>query len=156
MAEASYDSILVPVDASEAALATLDHAVPLARCHGAELHVLYVVDRRHYLAADRDTQGEVLAALEDEGDEAVAAARDRIEDADVTATTAVREGVPYREILDYVDDPGVDCVAMGTHGRTGRDRVVRMGSVTDRVVENAGCPVLVVDVGVDDTAEGEE
>jgi nucleotide-binding universal stress UspA family protein len=43
----------------------------------------------------------------------------------------------------------VDVIAMGTHGRTGRDRLANLGSVTERVVENAAIPALVVDIGDD-------
>jgi nucleotide-binding universal stress UspA family protein len=64
--------------------------------------------------------------------------------------TEIREGIPYKAILGYAEETDVDAVVMGTHGRTGRDRLAHLGSVTDRVVENATVPVLVVDIGADD------
>lgn len=63
-----------------------------------------------------------------------------------STTTAIRDGVPHRVILDYADEHGADVVVMGTHGRTGRDKLTSLGSVTERVIENAKRPVLVVHI----------
>lgn len=54
--------------------------------------------------------------------------------------------MPHRVILDYADEHGADVVVMGTHGRTGRDKLTSLGSVTERVIENAKRPVLVVHI----------
>ena len=59
---------------------------------------------------------------------------------------ALRTGVPYREIVDLVTDERADLVVIGTHGRGGIDRVL-LGSVADRVVRLASCPVLTVRPG---------
>jgi nucleotide-binding universal stress UspA family protein len=107
------------------------------------------VDRRVYLSADRDQQEDILESLTDSAHEAVDAVASRAADADVDTTTAVRDGVPHSEILRYADDEDVDLIVIGTHGRTGRDKLVNMGSVTERVVENATQPVLVVHIGDD-------
>lgn len=53
------------------------------------------------------------------------------------------EGNPHEEILEYVSEHDIDMVVMGTHGRTGIDRVV-MGSVAERVVRQSPVPVLTV------------
>jgi nucleotide-binding universal stress UspA family protein len=141
-----YDAILVPTDGSEGVDRTLEHAVEMARRYDATIHALYVVDRRFELAADED-RDDLTARLRDRGETAVAAVAEAAETAGVDAVTGVREGIPYRAILDYAAETGVDVIAMGTHGRTGRDRLAHLGSVTDRVVENAAVPVLVVDIG---------
>ncbi|MFB6107858.1 MAG: universal stress protein [Haloplanus sp.] len=144
-----YDAILVPTDGSEGVEETLRHALSLARDHDATVHALYVVDRRFELAADEDRE-ELTARLADRGEEAVAAVADRAREAGLDAVTDVREGIPYKTVLDYVEEAGVDVVVMGTHGRTGRDRLAHLGSVTDRVVENATVPVFVVNIGAGD------
>ncbi|WP_431359039.1 universal stress protein [Halovenus amylolytica] len=54
----------------------------------------------------------------------------------------LRQGAPYEEILDYVDEQDIDLVAMGTHGRAGVGP--DLGSTTLRVVRNADVPVLTV------------
>jgi nucleotide-binding universal stress UspA family protein len=145
-----YDAILVPTDGSEGVDRTLDHALGMARNHGATVHALYVVDRRFELAADGD-RDDLIARLTDRGEAAVAAVAERAKAAGVDAVTGVREGIPYKTILGYADDAGVDVITMGTHGRTGRDRLAHLGSVTERVVENATVPVFVINIGDDGT-----
>lgn len=144
-----YDAILVPTDGSDGVDRTLDHAVEMARNHDATIHALYVIDRRFELAAEEDREG-LIERLTDRGERAVAAVADRCEAVGVDAVTEVREGIPYKTILGYADDTEIDVITMGTHGRTGRDRLAHLGSVTERVVENATVPVLVVNIGADD------
>jgi len=143
-----YDAILVPTDGSDGVDRTLDHAVEMARNHDATVHALYVIDRRFELAAEEDRE-DLIDRLTDRGEDAVAAVADRAEAAGVDVVTDVLEGIPYKTILGYADDVGVDVIAMGTHGRTGRDRLAHLGSVTERVVENATVPVFVVNIGGD-------
>lgn len=142
-----YETILVPTDGSKGTAETLDHAVSIARDNDAEVHVLYVVDQRRYRAAGSDMKDEVRKSLELEGERSLEDARTRLEDAGLVVETHLDEGIPHREIADYVEREGTDLVVMGTHGRTGRDRVANLGSVTQRVVERAAAPVLVVDIG---------
>ncbi|SDZ75708.1 Nucleotide-binding universal stress protein, UspA family [Haloplanus vescus] len=144
-----YDSILVPTDGSEGVDRTLEHALEMARNHDATIHALYVVDRRFELAADEDRE-DLIAELTERGEEAVAAVAAAAGEAGVDAVTAVREGIPYKAILGYADEADIDVITMGTHGRTGRDRLAHLGSVTERVVENATVPVFVVNIGDDD------
>lgn len=142
-----YDSILVPTDGSEGTAAALEHALDIAKTRGATVHALSVVDRRIRMAAGDEQRDAIANSLHDRAIEAVDAVADAARDADVTATTAVRTGIPYRCILDYADEHDVDLVVMGTHGRTGRDKLASLGSVTERVVQNTNRPVLVVNIG---------
>lgn len=142
-----YDSILVPTDGSTGTADTLDHAVAIGRDNDATVHGLYVVDRRQYRAAEGDTKDEVRKSLELEGERALEDIRTRVADAGLSASTDCRDGIPHREVGEYVDEQDVDLVVMGTHGRTGRDRVANLGSVTQRVVKQVNVPVLVVDIG---------
>ena len=142
-----YDSVLVPTDGSEGTDRTLDHAISVATDNEARLYVLSVIDKRIYLAADKEDQDDVLATLTEDAEAAVEEAGQRAREAGLDVVTEVRDGIPYREILRHIDDVGIDLVAIGTHGRTGRDRLANMGSVTERVVKNAPVPVLVVNIG---------
>ena len=141
-----YESILVPTDGSTGNADAFEHAARLAG-EDSVVHALYVVDQRRYRAADSDTTDEVRKSLELEGDRALDEARTRLEELGATVETVRRDGIPHREIVDYVEESGVEIVVMGTHGRTGRDRVAHLGSVTQRVVESAAVPTLVVDIG---------
>jgi nucleotide-binding universal stress UspA family protein len=142
-----YDRILVPTDGSSGTDETLEHALHVAADNEATVHALYVVDRRLFLAADEDTQDDVIATLEAEGEAALDAVETAGDEAGVEVVRERREGIPHTEITDYAAEIDADLLVMGTHGRTGRDRVASLGSVTERVVENVGRPTLVVDIG---------
>ncbi len=141
-----YDDILMPTDGSSGTVEVLEHALTIAGDQGATVHALYVVESRLYRAADDATKDDVRATLEEEGDRALEDARIRIEDAGVECVTERREGTPQKEITDYADGEETDLVVMGTHSKTGRERVASLGSTTERVVKNADQPVLVVDL----------
>ena len=141
-----YDAVLVPTDGSESIAAVLDHAIPLAEANDATVHALYVADRRIALAATDENRESVRGALDERGRDALDEVETRCRKAGVDVTTAARDGVPDREILSYVADEDVDVVVMGTHGRTGRDRIAHLGSVAERVVTDAAVPVFVVPV----------
>jgi nucleotide-binding universal stress UspA family protein len=118
--------ILLPTDGSACAAHAAAHAVELARRHGAALHVLHVRHPAHGDAADG------VPAMPP---------------GDLDGVTVVRAEVvsapPMLGILDYAQTAGADLVVMGTHGRTGLDRLL-LGSVTEDVVRLAACPVLTV------------
>lgn len=141
-----YDDILVPTDGSKGTERALDHAVTVARNHDATLHGLYVIDQRRYLAASKDTQDELIGALEEEGDLALDDVRVAGEEVGLTVHTEQRQGIPEKEIMASVEEGDIDVVVMGTHGRNGRDRVANLGSVTERVIGNVAVPVLVVNM----------
>ena len=142
-----YDSILLPTDGSDGAAEALDHAIGAAEAYGADLHVVSVVDRRVVLAADADEKEHVEAELAEDAAAAVDDLATRASDAGIEVTTATPEGVPYREILAYADDEDVDLLVLGTHGRTGREKRLNLGSTTERIVKAGERPLLVVDIG---------
>jgi nucleotide-binding universal stress UspA family protein len=135
-----YDTILVPTDGSNQSDAALDHAVDLARHHDATIHLLYVAD------TNRDSLtmqgGEVIDALEQEGDRIVSEAIDRV-DVGTDVIDEVMTGDPVETILDYAESIGADLIVMGTHGRRGLDRYL-LGSTTERVVRLSSVPVLTI------------
>lgn len=141
-----YDNVLVATDGSSGTTETLEHAVSIARDNDAMVHGLYVVDRRLFLAAEKDTQDDVRQSLVEEGEVALDDIAVRGEEAGLTVETEMKDGIPHKTITEYAEDTGVDLVVMGTHGRTGRDRVANLGSVTERVVEESPVPVLVVHI----------
>lgn len=148
-----YRNVLVPTDGSGGTDRLLDHAIEIARDHDATVHGLYVVNKQVYLASDKDEQDEVLADLRETGERALAEVDDRAAEVGLDAVTELRDGVPHRAILDYVDDHGIDLVVMGTHGRTGRERVLNLGSVAEQVVGTATVPVLTLRIGGTEEAD---
>lgn len=137
-----YDEILVPTDGSPAAEAAIDHAISLAKAYDARLHALYVVDANAYTSMEAGTEM-VVDALESEGEMAINRVGDAAEDADIEIEEDLVTGTPHRSILEYIDDHDIDLVVMGTHGRTGLDRLL-LGSVTERVVRSSNVPVMTV------------
>lgn len=142
-----YDDVLVPTDGSEGTTETLRHAVDLARNHDATLHTLAVVDERKAKNLPEERQDEALETMHRRAERAVDEVVTRAEEVDIPVRTAVREGAPAERILDYAED--VDVIAIGTHGRSDHERYVRLGSVAQRVVENARVPVFVVHIDGD-------
>lgn len=137
-----YNTILVPTDGSEPADAAVDHAVDLAASSGATLHALSVVDSTAYASLDVSSE-QVLDSLESRAGEATKTIAETAADAGVDSVTEVSVGSPHDQITEYADAVEADLIVMGTHGRTGLDRFL-LGSVTERVVRAAPCPVLTV------------
>jgi nucleotide-binding universal stress UspA family protein len=120
----------------------------LARSFGAELHVLHVVE--NLLAHAVDVYSYASAApgvqrdLEREAREQVDALLDDDDRHELRAVAVTKtSNGPADAILDYARENGVDLIVMGTHGRSGVAHLF-MGSVAERVVRMALCPVLTV------------
>jgi nucleotide-binding universal stress UspA family protein len=142
-----YESVLLPTDGSDGAAAALEHAIGAAAAYDATLHVVSVVDHRVVLAAEADGKDEIRTELTDEAAASVSELAERAHSAGLDPTTATPEGIPHREILAYADREGVDLLVLGTHGRTGREKRLNLGSTTERVVKAADRPLLVIDIG---------
>ncbi|MFB6218321.1 MAG: universal stress protein [Halobacteriaceae archaeon] len=137
-----YDDILVPTDGSEGVQRAIDHGIDLAALTDATVHALFVVDTAEATAVPDAEWLTVEGALEEAGERAVADVADRARERGVDVTTEVRHGAPHEGIVAYADEHDVDLVVMGTHGRSGIDRVI-LGSVTENVIRETERPVLV-------------
>lgn len=139
-----YDDILVPTDGASGMASVIDHAASLATIHDATVHGLYVVDTASLTDVPMETTLDgVNRALHDEGAEALNDLEQRVGDVPVE-TTAV-EGSPARDIVAHAEESETDVIVMGTHGRSGVDRLL-LGSVAERVVRSSPVPVLTVRV----------
>jgi len=139
-----YDRVLVPTDGSRTVDRTLEHAFSIARDNDATVHALYVVDARVVRAATGETRAAIESELEAEGETAVETVADRAREVGLEAVGAVGRGTPAKEIVDYAEREDVDLIAIGTHGKTPREKQLTLGSVSERVVDGASTPVLVV------------
>jgi len=135
-----YDKILVPTDGSEGSEVALDHATRLARQYDSEIHLIYVADVRTQNTGD--VMANFMGELEKIGEEAVMSMREELDEIDDVITKVIK-GIPHREIIDYSDEEEIDLIVMGTHGRTGLDRIL-LGSVTEKVVRTSEVPVMTV------------
>jgi len=141
-----YDRILLPTDGSGLMGSVIEHAVGLAAHHDATLHVLYVANTASLSNLPADVGWEnVTEALRKEGENAIAAVETDADERGVAVESEIREGTPAKEIVQYADNQGCDIVVMGTHGRSGVDRLL-LGSVAEQVVRSSDVPVLTIRV----------
>jgi len=144
-----YDDILLPTDGSAGMVSVIDYAAELAEIHDATLHGLYVVDTASLTDVPMETTLEgVNQALREEGEAALAEVEQTA--TNVPVETHAIDGSPAREIVNFAEDNDIDVIVMGTHGRSGVDRLL-LGSVAERVVRSSPTPVLTV--RVDSTAD---
>jgi nucleotide-binding universal stress UspA family protein len=148
-----YDRILLPTDMSAGVDRAIEHAVDAVQRYDAELHVLYVVDADAYSSYPGDEyvhEFEGLeSALEQAGQDAIETIIAAADEAGVETVTSIRHGVPHEEILEYIDDEGIDLTVIGSKNRPGEYRRL-LGSVADRVVNMAEGPVTVVKTPVEE------
>ena len=137
-----YDRILLATDGSEAVEPAIDHAIELADHCDATLTVVNVVDASAAAAVPEAQAFTISDILEDAGEEAIVAVTDRAEAMGIPVESEVRHGRAHVEILEAADEIGADLIVLGTHGRSGIDRVL-LGSVASRVIRQADQPVLV-------------
>jgi len=139
-----YGDILVPTDGSERATAAVAHAVAVAGAFGSTVHAVSVVNLGDIATgAETSVPPELLEELEASATAATEAVAKEAQAADVESVTAVQTGRPKHDLLAYVEDHDIDLVVMGTHGRTGLDRVL-LGSTAEALVRRAEVPVLTV------------
>jgi nucleotide-binding universal stress UspA family protein len=134
--------LLAPTDLSELSLAGVNYALELAQSQDAEVILYYVVG-----IADnnwpRDEFDPVRGLVEDQKHLLERFVRENISDLSVKIKVRqiVEIGVPYKAIVEKAEEEHVDMIIMSTHGRSGFDHMV-IGSVTEKVVRRATCPVL--------------
>lgn len=145
--------ILFPTDFSPATNAAREFAIELARQFDAELHLLHVVED---LAPRLPEFGMGLAIpsfvadsasrLQKHEQQAIAQLADITPDGEgklKRSVIAVKEGQTFDQIIGYAKSHDIDLIVMGTHGRSGLAHML-LGSVAERVVQHAPCPVLTV------------
>ena len=141
----SFQRILFPTDFSPIAAHAFGYALGIAQKFGARLFLLHVIDEQ------ADLRGFYLPHLAYEQVEADIATAARTMMATFRAGIegyadhqgTVVSGVPHAEILKAAKAQEVDLIVMGTHGLAGVEHLL-FGSTAERVVRQAGCPVLTV------------
>jgi nucleotide-binding universal stress UspA family protein len=150
MKMSSFNKILIPTDGSEYTKAAIEKGMSLAKQMGAEVTAMYIVDQTSFINFPMDsTIVSVYSLLEKEGKDAVDYVVSEGEKMGVKVSTIVDEGSPSRKIVEVSKD--FDLIVMGTLGRTGISKLL-LGSVAERVVRFAKCPVLVIRSAVEEEA----
>jgi nucleotide-binding universal stress UspA family protein len=137
--------VLVPLDFSTYAEQALDYAIALAKKLPARVTLLHVIQP----PAVVNVEGGIWPSSKFVQDLEAEVMRDmktyltRVTAAGVKGEMRVVHGVPFHQIIETAQGQQVDIIVMRTHGRTGPSHVL-LGSVAERVVRLAPCPVLVV------------
>jgi nucleotide-binding universal stress UspA family protein len=143
-----FHKILVPLDGSELAERALEPALALAQAAGSEIILLNVPVLERMLVPAPAGYGLLLPEQSVELSRIEAYnylqnVRQSWTHPDIKVTVKVIEGDEAGVIVDTAGDEDVDLIVMSTHGRTGLTRWV-LGSITERVLHSAPCPVLVI------------
>jgi nucleotide-binding universal stress UspA family protein len=146
----TFTKILAPTDFSDDSKLAMGYTIELAQKFNAEVIIAHVDQPLSPVmigdlspgldmgTVNRIAEEQRLVALK-ELDQEVA----RLREAGVKARSLLRVGAPFLEIISAAQTEGVDLIVMGTHGRSGLAHVL-MGSVAERVVNKAPCPVLTI------------
>ncbi|BCG04838.1 universal stress protein A (plasmid) [Paraburkholderia sp. PGU19] len=144
-----YNRILIALDGSDTASRALDIALDLAAEHDAQVLPLYVIDVPMIAYNVPGFDPSIIRdAFDEEGKRIASDASARIARRGMTGTPRVVEVAPPGEdvahrINETADEWRADLIVMGTHGRRGFRRMV-LGSVAERVLRGAACPVLMI------------
>ena len=139
-------SIMVPTDFSEHSRKALDYATAFARQFNAMIVLMHAIEPLAYSA----DYGYGVVTLQEPNEILLSNAKTHLanwgktkESGDLFATPVLRTGTPHHEIVLCAKEMEIDLIIVGTHGYSGLNHVL-LGSVAERVVRHAPCPVLVV------------
>jgi universal stress protein A len=157
--------ILAPTDLSELSRAGVRYALNKAKDHGTEVIIYHVVTTDEMLKLGERLRGDGLRTsespnllksyLETYRGRLARFVRENFSDLLPLARVykKLELGSPDKNIVALAESEGVDLIVMSTHGRTGLSRVL-LGSVTERVIRNAPCPVLAIPPHSAEVSEG--
>ena len=137
-----WKNILFATDGSKYSEAAANKVIDFAKSYGSALNVISVVDVTEEFIA------RAPGALDDLVKKAKSIVEDvkkRADSEGIKAEGMVKEGDAYKSIVDIAQKQKADAIIMGSHGRTGLKRLL-MGSVTERVIGHAPCPIMVVKI----------
>jgi len=142
-----FEHILVPVDGSETAKKAVSKASGLAKAFGSRVTIVYVIDPYPFTGVGTDFaygQADYLSAATAEANAAINFAKDALTKEGVKVDSSVIEAhTVWRGIVEAGAALEIDLIVMGSHGRSGIEKLV-LGSVAQAVLSHTKLPVLVV------------
>ncbi len=145
--------IIVPTDLSALSLTAFDYAKDIAERWESEIHLVYVLEKSPPFLAMRSIdvdEKEVMASMEQKAKEQL---DNEVEsysrETDVKIIPVLLKGIDYEEVVKYSKEIKSDLIVLATHGRTGILHTL-LGSVAEKVIRYAKCPVLVTTPNEDD------
>jgi len=141
-----YDRVLIATDGSAKSRVATEHGIGLAKSIGASVLGVYVVNEVVVASAVRQLgadKKEVEEKLQVQGEKALGEIKKMADEAGVAVDTTIRYGAPANTVIDVARTEGADLIVMGSHGESGVTKLL-IGSVVQKVLYWASCPVLVV------------
>jgi len=142
-----FKHILATTDLSPESFAAVQYAAHLAEGQGARLTILHVPQTTTLLFTDFAPPVDLLSldrSIETAARETLEGwVRRHMKNAKAPARIVIRAGVTHEVVCKAAEEAGANLIVMATHGRRGLGHVI-LGSVTERVLREAPCPVLVV------------
>ena len=138
-----YKKILVPTDGSEFAKKAQKHALFIANVCESEIIALSVSENHFVNGISVNEEIEQLNEILNERCKADLKNFEDMNEDGIKITPLIKEGSPAKSILEVASEENVDLIVIGSSGKSGFDRFI-LGSVSDKVVNAAKCPVLVV------------
>lgn len=143
-------TILLPTDGSECSGKAMAYALSFAKQYGARVVALHVIDQRWeeqtrivFAEVGQDLTQKIRNGYGEEARRILREAADTAAKAGISVETRALTGVPHEDIVRVARELPADLIILGTHGRTGMSHLL-MGSVAEKVVRKAPCPVLTV------------
>ena len=136
-------NVLVPIDFSETAEHALNYARAVAEQFNAKLHVLHVILDPHAQPWSIEATGMDIGSLVPTWEADAKRRLDELDLGDAQRELLTKIGHPFVEIIRYAKQRDIDLIVMGTHGRGAIEHML-LGSVAEKVVRKAPCPVLTV------------
>lgn len=150
-----YRTILVPHAVTEAGDEALNHAMFVAKASSAKVLVLHIVEEIHRprtLGLSEDQREKLLGSINDANESIKKEAKKELEKkisdlkADVKSDVRVAVGDAAEIILDTIEQENVDLVVMAKRRKLkGVKKLLSLGSVSRKIVENSPCPILLID-----------
>jgi universal stress protein A len=140
-----FNKIVCPVDFSEFTDEIIEYGVSIAKKFDSELYLLHVIPNLNYFTPyESFLTPENLVTMERSIEKEIDKDFQKtIKKIDMPVKQAVKTGVTFVEILDYIKTEKIDLVVMGTHGRSGFEHIL-LGSVAEKIIRRSPCPVLTV------------
>jgi nucleotide-binding universal stress UspA family protein len=141
---ANIKKILIPIDGSDYSFRAAEFGVSVAKLVGAQVMVVYVIDT---VVLDQiakvNEREDVERELKQDGERYIRYVLGLGEKQNVKVASLLAKGRPFEQVVHLAKGLGMNLIVMGTYGRRGAERIL-IGSVAERVIEYASCPVLVV------------
>ena len=136
--------IMIPTDGSEHSVRAAEYGISIAKTVGAQVLTFFVVDDFVLDQMAKITEREAAEReLKEDGKGYVNYIVGMATKEGVSSSALIAEGRPFEQIVHFAKDLNVDLIVMGTYGRRSAEKIL-IGSVAERVIEYASCPVLVI------------